>query len=134
MSARNIDLIRRGYDAFARGDLGTVFQVLDEDITWHIPGRSPLSGDFKGHEQVGGFFATTMALSGGTFAIDVQDIVDHQDQVIVLCTVAAERNGQSWSSPEVHVWRVAGDRAVTFREFQGDQQAEDEFWSSPSPG
>jgi hypothetical protein len=36
---------------------------------------------------VGGFFATTMALSGGTFAIDVQDIVDHQDQVIGLCTV-----------------------------------------------
>jgi hypothetical protein len=52
------------------------------------------------------------------------------DQVIVLCTVAAERNGQAWSSPEVHIWRVAGDRAVTFREFQGDQQTEDEFWSS----
>ena len=78
----------------------------------------------------GGFFAPTMALSGGTFAIDIEDIVDHQDQVIVLCTVAAERNGQSWSSPEVHVWRVAGDRAVAFREFQGDQQTEDEFWSA----
>ncbi len=133
MSAHNAELIRRGYDAFARGDIGTVFQILDEDITWHVPGRSPLSGDFTGHEQVGGFIATTMALSGGTFAIDIQDILDHQDQVIVLCTVAAERNGQSWSSPEVHVWRVAGDRAVAFREFQGDQQTEDEFWSSPSP-
>ncbi len=133
MSARNAELIRRGYDAFSRGDLAAVFRVLGEEISWHVPGRSPLSGDFSGHEQVGQFFASTMALSGGTFRIDIQDIVDHGDQVIVLCTVAAERNGQAWSSPEVHVWRVDGDRAVAFREFQGDQQTEDEFWNTPPP-
>jgi hypothetical protein len=44
--------------------------------------------------------------------------------------VSAERNVQSWSSPEVHVWRVQDGRAVAFREFQGDQEAEDRFWSS----
>jgi uncharacterized protein len=60
---------------------------------------------------VGKFFASTMALSGGTFRIDVHDSIDHGDQAIVLCTVAAERNGQAWSSPEVHVWRVDGDHA-----------------------
>ena len=48
----------------------------------------------------------------------------------MLCTVSAERHGQSWSSPEVHVWRVTGGRAVDFREFQGDEQTEDAFWSA----
>jgi uncharacterized protein len=72
-----------------------------------------------------------MEFSGGTFTIDVEDILAHQDRVVVLCTVAAEHLGQSWSSPEVHVWRVAGGHAVDFCEFQGDQQSEDEFWSSP---
>ncbi|HEY1000496.1 MAG TPA: hypothetical protein VGD83_12710, partial [Streptosporangiaceae bacterium] len=81
----------------------------------------------------GAFFATTMQLSCGTFTIDIQDILAQQDQVVVLCTVAAERPGQSWSSPEVHVWRVADHQAVDFREFQGDQQTEDEFWTSPAP-
>ena len=74
-----------------------------------------------------------MELSGGTFTIDVQDILAQQDQVVVLCTVAAERLGQSWSSPEVHVWRIAGTQAVDFCEFQGDQQTEDKLWSSPGP-
>ena len=133
MSGRNAELVRRGYDAFSRGDLSAVFTILGEDITWHVPGRSPLSGDFTGHEQVGQFFASTMALSGGTFRMDIQYIVDHGDEVIVLCTVAAERNGQSWSSPEAHVWRVDGDRAVAFREFRRGQQTEDECWNSPSP-
>jgi ketosteroid isomerase-like protein len=72
-----------------------------------------------------------MELSGGTFTIDVEDILAQQDRVVVLCTVAAERLGQSWSSPEVHVWRVAGGQAVDFREFQGDQRSEDKFRSSP---
>jgi len=130
MTAQNAELIRRGYDAFARADLPTVFDIFDRDITWHVPGSSPLSGDYKGHGEVGGFFARTMELSGGTFAIDIQDVLAQQDQVVVLCTVSAERHGQSWSSPEVHVWRVAGGRAVAFREFQGDEQTEDAFWSS----
>jgi ketosteroid isomerase-like protein len=130
MTAQNAELIRRGYDAFARADLPTVFDIFDQDITWHVPGSSPLSGAYQGHGEVGGFFARTMELSGGTFAIDIQDVLAQQDQVVVLCTVSAERHGQSWSSPEVHVWRVAGGRAVAFREFQGDEQTEDAFWSS----
>jgi uncharacterized protein len=133
MTAQNAELIRRAYEAFSRGDIPAVFGILGPDITWHVPGSSPLSGDYKGHDQVGAFFAATMELSGGTFTIDVQDILAQQDQVVVLCTVAAERLGQSWSSPEVHVWRVAGTQAVDFREFQGDQQTEDKFWSSPGP-
>ena len=131
MTVQNAELIRRSYEAFSRGDVGTVFQNFGPDITWHVPGSSPLSGDYKGHDQVGAFFAATMELSGGTFTIDVEGIFADQDQVVVLCTVAAERLGQSWSSPEVHVWRVADGHAVDFREFQGDQQSEDKFWSSP---
>ena len=130
MTAQHAELIRRSYDAFSRADLPTVFEILHQDITWHVPGSSPLSGDYKGHGEVGGFFARTMELSGGTFAIDIQDILAQQDRVVVLCTVSAERHGQAWSSAEVHVWRVAGGRAVDFREFQGAEQAEDAFWNS----
>jgi uncharacterized protein len=130
MTAQNADLIRRGYDAFARADLPAVFGMLDQQITWHVPGSSPLSGAYQGHGEVGGFFARTMELSAGTFAVDIQQVLAAGDQVVVLCTVSAERHGRSWSSPEVHVWRVAGGRAVAFREFQGNEQTEDAFWSS----
>ena len=130
MTAQNAELIRRAYEAFSRGNLSVVFEILDQEITWHVPGSSPLSGDYKGHDEVGAFFAMTMELSGGTFTIDIQDVLAQRDQVVVLCTVAAERHGQSWSSPEVQVWRVIGNRAVDFREFQGDEHTEDRFWSA----
>ena len=129
MSAENLELIRRGYEAFGRGDIGTVPGVLDPNIHWHIPGRSPLSGDYEGHDEVIAFFTKTQELAAGTFAIQVDDLLAGAQRVAVLCTVSAQRHGQHWSAPEVHVWRVANGRAVEVREYQGDQQAEDEFWS-----
>jgi len=41
MTAQHAELIRRGYDAFARADPAAVFEVLDPDITWHVPGNQP---------------------------------------------------------------------------------------------
>ena len=130
MSNTNAEILRGGYEAFARGDIPAVLAMFDEDIAWHVPGRSPLSGDYRGHEGVVGFFTKCMELSGGTLQVAPDEILADGDQVVALTTVSAERNGRAWSSPEVHVWRFAGGRAVEFREFQGDQQTEDEFWAA----
>jgi ketosteroid isomerase-like protein len=129
MSDQNAQLVQHAYDAFAQGDVATVLHILSEDITWHVPGRSPLSGDYKGHEEVVGFFTRSMELSGGTLRVDVDEMLAQGDRVIALTTVSADRNGRRWSAPEVHVWRLLAGKAAEFREFQGDQQTEDEFWS-----
>jgi uncharacterized protein len=130
MAQRNAELIRNGYTAFARGDIPTVLDILDDKIAWHVPGRSPLSGDYCGHDNVVGFFTKAMELSGGTLEVSVDEVVADGERVVVLSTVSAERHGQSLSAPEVHCWRVVDGKAVEFREYQGDQQSEDEFWLS----
>lgn len=130
MTNDNGDLIRRAYEAFAQGDVPAVLSIFSEDITWHVPGRSPLSGEYKGHDEVMGFFTKCMTLSDGTLTVQADEIIADGERVVALATVSAQRKGQSWSSPEIHVWRVLDGKAATFREFQGDQQGEDEFWSS----
>ena len=125
----NQQLIERAYDAFARGDVPNVMAALDDDILWHVPGRGPISGDFRGHEQVLGFFGRFMELSGGTFRIEVDEVLAKGDRVIALVTESAQRLGRSWSSPQVHAWTVRNGKATVFWQFQGDQQSEDEFWS-----
>jgi ketosteroid isomerase-like protein len=129
MSESNAAIIRKAYEDFERGDIPAVFGALDPDITWHVPGHGPLSGDFTGHDQVGGFFRRTMELSGGAFSIDVHNVLADDDLVVVLVTVNAQRNGVSASFPEVHVWRMKDGKATEFREYQGDEQREDRFWS-----
>ena len=129
MGDSNGVIIRKAYDAFAAGDVPAVFATLDPTITWHVPGHGPLSGDYAGHEQIGGFFRHTMELSGGTFRIDVHHVLADGDLVVVLVTVHARRNGASVLFPEVHVWRLKDGKAVEFCEYQGDELREDRFWS-----
>jgi uncharacterized protein len=126
----NAALIKSAYDAFSRGDTKSVFAVLAENILWHVPGRGPLSRDYRGHAEVAGFFDHFMGLSDGTFRIQIDQILANRDRVVVLCTESASRTGRSWSSPQVHVWTVKNGRATAFWEYEGDQQGEDEFWST----
>jgi hypothetical protein len=129
MDDTNSAIIRKAYENFARGNIPAVFAALDPTITWHVPGHSPLSGDFTGHDQIGGFFRRTMELSGGAFSMDVHNVLADGDLVVVLVTVNAKRNGVSASFPEVHLWRMKNGKAIEFREYQGDEQREDRFWS-----
>ena len=129
MGESNGAIIRKAYEDFANGNIPAVFAAFDTAITWHVPGHSPLSGDFTGHDQIGGFFQHTMELSGGAFRIDVQHVLTDDDLVVVLATVNAQRKGVSASFPEVHVWRLKDGKVTEFREYQGDEQREDRFWS-----
>jgi uncharacterized protein len=130
-SEANADLIRGAYEAFSRGDIARAFAVFAESILWHVPGRGPLSRDYRGHAELQGFFQHFMELSSGTFRVQVDHILAKGDLVVVLCTESAQRGGRSWSSPQVHVWMIKDGHAASFRQYQGDQQAEDEFWSAP---
>jgi len=129
MIESNGTIIRKAYEDFARGNIPAVFAAFDASIAWHVPGHSPLSGDYVGHEQIGRFFQRTMELSGGVFSIDVHNVLADGDLVVVLATVNAQRNGVTASFPEVHVWRLKNGKVTEFREYQGDEQREDRFWS-----
>ena len=130
MSESNSEIIRKAYQDFANGNIPAVFATFDPAITWHVPGHSPLSGDYRGHDQIGGFFQRTMELSGGVFSIDVHNVLAEGDLVVVLATINAQRNGAAASFPEVHVWQLKNGTVTEFREYQGDEQREDRFWSS----
>jgi hypothetical protein len=129
MRESNAATIRKAYEAFAEGNVPAVFAVFDPAITWHVPGHGPLSGDYRGHDQIGGFFQRTMELSRGTFRIDVHHVLANDDVVAVLVTVHAQRNGTAAAFPEVHVWRIRNGKVIEFREYQGDEQREDRFWA-----
>jgi len=129
MIPTNATIIRKAYDDFAHGNIPGVLEAFDTSITWHVPGHSPLSGDYEGHDEVVGFFKHTMALSGGIFAIEVHHVLAEADVVVVLVTVKAERNGGSAAFPKVHGWRLANGKVIEFREFRGDEHTEDRFWS-----
>jgi len=129
MAHLNEELLRRGYDAFSKGDLETVLSIFDEDIRWHVPGRNPLAGDYRGHEEVSGFFQNLFELSGGSFSVEVHDMLANDEHVVVLAILRGQRPGKSFAGMSAHIWHVANGKAVEFWTASTDQYGVDDFWS-----
>lgn len=121
-------LIRRGYDAFSRGDMETIAAIFADDIEWNIPGRSPLAGQRKGKTEVFDFFAQLSDLTENTFAVELVDVLANDDHVVALTHETARRADRVLDIDGAHIWRVHSDKAVSFTGLASDQYAEDEFY------
>ncbi len=129
MAHPNEDRFREGYEAFQKGDLETVTGFFTDDVVWHVPGNSPLSGDYRGKDEVLGFFARSMELTGGTLRIEVHDVLANDEHGVALTRVTAEREGRSLDSLNAHVVHIT-DGMVSESWFHSqDQYADDEFWA-----
>src|SRR6266550_6290526 len=112
MAHPNADLLNKGYDAFDKGDLDTVRSLFADDIVFHVAGNSQLAGDYRGIDEVFGFFGKLVELSGGTFKIERHAVLADDEHATVLSTSSAERNGTSLTLKTIDVFHVA-DGKVT---------------------
>ena len=104
MSAQeDADLVRRGYEAFIAGDMEWLNEHLHENVVWHVPGHNLTSGDYRGRENVLGFFARSVQIALPQF--DIHDIVASDDHVVVLTTIRWRRNDNG-ATFEDHVGQV----------------------------
>lgn len=126
---QNIEIVRRYFDAVARGDLQAVGEAFADDIEWHQPGQGSLSGAYRGKEAVFALLGQFMDRSGGTFLIDsVGPLMGQGDRVATPLHFRAEKPGASMSMSGVDVLRVADGKIREVWLFSEDQAAEDAFW------
>ena len=130
MAHPNEELVRRGSDAFSSGDMGTLGQVLDRDVVYHVPGRSPLAGDYRGQEEViGRFFGRIFELTGGTFQVELHDSVANDQHAISLFTARGQRDGRTLEQRSTLVFHARDGKLVEAWLFVDDQYAFDAFFS-----
>ncbi|MPZ73157.1 MAG: hypothetical protein GEU74_07995 [Nitriliruptorales bacterium] len=117
----NVERMRRGYDAFSTGDLDTLRELFSPDIVWHAGGDNPLTGDYKGTDEVFGFFGKLLELSAGTLSQEVHDLLANDTHGVALTHVKAQRpDGRALDQNQVAVFHIDGGGRVT------------EAWTLPS--
>jgi ketosteroid isomerase-like protein len=52
MSQENVEVVRRGYDAWNRGDLDALLQTFDPNVELHLPEGGLNVGTRRGHEAI----------------------------------------------------------------------------------
>ena len=129
MAHPNEDITRAAYAAFSSGDLETLSGSMADDVTWHVPGDSPIAGDYEGKEAVFGFFGKLAELSGGTLNLEVHDILANDEHAVALVRGTASRDGRELAQNAVHVMHVRDGKVAEFWSMQEDQAEADAFWS-----
>jgi ketosteroid isomerase-like protein len=129
MAHLNEEIVRSAFEAFANGDTDTLRQLMDQDAVWHTPGRNQLSGDHRGVDAILGFFAKTMELSGGTFRIEVHDVVANDNHAVALFDARAEREDRTYENRNVLVNHIRNGKLAETWLTSEDQYAADEFFS-----
>jgi ketosteroid isomerase-like protein len=126
----NTELVRKGYDAFAKGDMEVLQELFADDIVWHEGGRNPLSGDYRGRDTVFGLFGKLMELTEGTASIEVHDVVANDTHAVALVTVSASRGARRWSGSSADVMHIRNGQVVEFWDNLTDRYGFDELLSS----
>jgi ketosteroid isomerase-like protein len=129
---RLLDLLHEAQNAYyAGGSDIALIRILAPEITWTIPGRSPIAGTYRGIDEVLDYFARRRDLAAGTFRMHRRDIlVGETNRVAALTDGTATIRGRD------HHWSTVGlydiddqDRIVACRLLSLDQEAFDEIWS-----
>ena len=80
----NLDLLPRGYAAYAAGDMDTMNELFADDLVWHVAGRSAIAGHYSGKAQVLGFFGRLQELSEGTSKVEVHDLLANDEHGLAI--------------------------------------------------
>jgi ketosteroid isomerase-like protein len=123
---RNVEVIKQGYEAFARGDFDTVMSLYADDIEWVQPGDSAVSGKYHGKGELTEFLAQ---LAAKTTSITPLRFLADGDTVVVFseATIAGETS-QDVEAFTLHDGKVVraqtyGDTAMMERVYGKKQVA-----------
>jgi len=103
------DVIDGVYDALAKQDVPGLMDLLHDDVRWTVnasdPSGAPWWGDFRGKNELGGFFVGLASVEWTDFS--VQNVVAEGDLAIALLHAAFRTpKGKEADFLEAHVWQL----------------------------
>ncbi|MGW2719135.1 nuclear transport factor 2 family protein [Streptomyces sp. NPDC001492] len=123
-------LVRKGYEAFTRGDMDTLRSLMSGDATHHVPGSHPLSGDFKGTDAVIDMYRRLFEETNGTLKVELRNIlVDGRGHAVSMHHFTAQRGDKRIDETGGIVFRIVGDKITDLDECVEDIDKGNEFWS-----
>jgi ketosteroid isomerase-like protein len=116
MSQENVEVARRTYEAFGRGDVPAVLENFDPAVEWHAAEGLPWGGQHDGPQDVAeNVFGAVMAAVDG-FALDVERFLDSGEYVVALGRYSGtgKQSGKPLDAAFAHVWELGDGKLKRF--------------------
>jgi ketosteroid isomerase-like protein len=126
---QNIAVVRRGYEAFAKGDIETLKALFTADANWHALRVGVLPGNYRGVQAILGFFGQLAQETEGTMRVEPVTMAASGDSVFVFQRITGTRKGKTLDTQAVLFFTVANGVVTEVKEFPADYPAYSHFWS-----
>jgi hypothetical protein len=112
-----LELVQSLYQAFGRGDLPGILELLADDAEWTFVGSRglPYTGAVRGRQAIAGWFQSIPTVDQ-IQAFEPRQLLAGPDHVTAIGfeKTAALPGGKVFESEWVHVWRVKDGRVTSF--------------------
>jgi hypothetical protein len=125
----NLDVVRRGYEAFQAGNAEELMKTMAPNAHYHLAPIGKFGGDYKGVKAIMEFFGEIARESGGTFRVTPVEMAAAGNRVFVLYGASGKHGGKTLDSRDVAVFTLAGGRVTDAMFCASDYPAEAAFWS-----
>jgi uncharacterized protein len=116
MSQENVEVAKRTYEAFGRGDVPAVLANFDPNVEWHAAEGLPWGGQHNGREAVAeNVFGAVMAAVDG-FALTIDRFLDSGDYVVALGRYSGtgRNSDKPLDAAFAHVWELEDGKLKRF--------------------
>lgn len=112
MANANLEMLQKVDAAMGQGNPQPMFDMFTDDAVVHIGGRSKLSGDFKGKEEIQKSFGMFMQALGENPVLETHTILADDEHGVFLQSAKATRGGKSIEIPSLAVLHFANGQVT----------------------
>ena len=110
--------------------MDTLRSLFAPDAVHSATGNNPLAGDYKGIDDILGYYGKLFELSGGTFKAELKSTkAEGDDTVVATHRNTAQRDGKTLDQDETLTFTISDGKFTRLVESHSDQAAYDAFWS-----
>jgi uncharacterized protein len=127
MSQENVEVVKRGLEAYNRRDVEALLEELDPEVEWHPALEVLMGGEatvYRGHEGV----RELLRDAGETLSeihVEFSNIQDLGDQVVAIGSIRArgKSSGAETESPLGYVAELRNGKAIRIRTYLDPKEA-----------
>ena len=124
MSEENVEIVRRSFDAFIRGDYDEAMSMLDPEIEYELT-HFPDGKVYYGHDGVREAFRMWMG-AWDDYRQELDELVDAGESEVIAVVRESGRgkgSGIEMERPTVGLWTLRDGKAVRVRFFDSKEAA-----------
>jgi ketosteroid isomerase-like protein len=114
----NSDILRRGYAAFASGDMPHVLALFDDHTEWIAAAGSIFAGSYTGVDEIVRNIFMRLGSEWDEYLVEPDTFICEGDDVAVLGWLSGtyKATGAAFRARFVHWWTMTDGRASRFEE------------------